>query len=435
MTIVNISNLRRWERMPGGRRTSCYATNEEIQNWLVSFLPNEYAPYKLLTTTVAHHVWNGKVSSLDEYLQLAKSMHAWVYIWSQKICPYLPTEYPDQHDSISKIWYLNGLPAFHVPFGNRSGWKSADFCHLLCIKNVVSREVVKQEQQHLLYNAFMRQVRKQFVCPTYYDEECKYESTTMMTAAFIAACENGLPCTAKPRRVQLDAPKTKKTKSARKKPKKIKPETKQGGREKMGYYIRVLSPSAKIVDPSAIRKAVEQAGLTAELTVETGDEKKWEQLVLSQPDGTPITSIERNPVSADSMAKEELEEFAEEIEGAMPESGANWLADYFGKVKTIYAFQLLDGTYGPKGWEAVDAARSAIHESVGGIIQADGEGFSNEEGYGIIWQFADNVKGPWCMAVLQDGKWVKFKMDLGNKKHREAFFKGEMPKGLKPIIE
>jgi hypothetical protein len=34
------------------------------------------------------------------------------------------------------------------------------------------------------------------------------------------------------------------------------------------------------------------------------------------------------------------------------------------------------------------------------------------------------------MGVLKDGEWVHFQMDLGNKKHRAAFLRGEVPEGV-----
>ncbi len=63
------------------------------------------------------------------------------------------------------------------------------------------------------------------------------------------------------------------------------------------------------------------------------------------------------------------------------------------------------------------------------ILQADSEGFSNEGGYHILWQFNDSVEGPWWMGVLRDGKWTHFEMDLGNQKQRESFLLGLIPEG------
>jgi hypothetical protein len=34
------------------------------------------------------------------------------------------------------------------------------------------------------------------------------------------------------------------------------------------------------------------------------------------------------------------------------------------------------------------------------------------------------------MGVLQDGKWKHFRMDLGDRAHRAAFFQGALPEGV-----
>ena len=36
----------------------------------------------------------------------------------------------------------------------------------------------------------------------------------------------------------------------------------------------------------------------------------------------------------------------------------------------------------------------------GRILQADGEGLSNEDGYHNLWQFPEDAAGAWNMAVL-----------------------------------
>jgi hypothetical protein len=105
-----------------------------------------------------------------------------------------------------------------------------------------------------------------------------------------------------------------------------------------------------------------------------------------------------------------------------PASAAAWLAEYLPTVKTIYAFPLLSGTDEQNGWDILGKVKDLIFTQVGGIIQADREGFSDEKGYHIPWQVSNSVKGPWWMSVLKDGHWVRFQMDLGSRKHRAAFF-------------
>jgi hypothetical protein len=62
-------------------------------------------------------------------------------------------------------------------------------------------------------------------------------------------------------------------------------------------------------------------------------------------------------------------------------------------------------------------------------LQADGEGFCDEDGFTILWQFANKATGEWNVGVLKDGHWVHFEMDLGNEQHRNAFLSGQVPSG------
>jgi hypothetical protein len=199
----------------------------------------------------------------------------------------------------------------------------------------------------------------------------------------------------------------------------------------MGYYVRVLSTSADCVSLSALQSTLEQDKLRATLRTEEGAADDWTQLILCHSDGREIASIERNLVEEGSLGSEELTEFAEEVAECKPTNAAKWLLDYFPRVRTIYAFQVLSGTDHKNGWEILGAIKNCIWSAAPSILQADNEGFSNEDGYHIVWQFSDSVDGESWMAVLQKGQWNPFQMDLGNPKQRESFFRGQIPSGAK----
>jgi hypothetical protein len=156
----------------------------------------------------------------------------------------------------------------------------------------------------------------------------------------------------------------------------------------------------------------------------------WRQLEVQNSSGATLFALERNKVFAGSLAQAEIAEFEAEIADARPKSGADWLRTYLASVKTIYAFQLLEGLDQGNGWTVLQDTKTTLWNAVGGIFQADGEGFSNEEGYHILWQFSDDVEGDWWMAVLENGAWQNFQIDLGNRLHREAFMRGEVPGGI-----
>ena len=198
----------------------------------------------------------------------------------------------------------------------------------------------------------------------------------------------------------------------------------------MGYYLRVLNTSADRISVNELQSVLDKQKLRATLTEEAGTADQWEQVILNHSDGQAIAAIERNTVEDGSLGAEELEEFADEIADCKPDSAVRWLLDYFSRVRCIHAFQVLSGAHHENGWEILAAIKDRIALLSPSILQADAEGFSNENGYHILWQFSDSVDGTWWMAVLRNGEWVHFEMDLGSRLHRDAFFRGDVPDGV-----
>ena len=200
----------------------------------------------------------------------------------------------------------------------------------------------------------------------------------------------------------------------------------------MGYYIRVLSRNPKAVTRSFLQKCLSTEGRKATISGDTQD-SAWEQLTIAHANGHEVCLIERYAVATTDIGRDEIDGFLEEIKGCQPLTAVQWLAEYLPKVETVYILQILSGTYEDGGWDIVGTVKDALWSRAGGIIQADSEGFSNEEGYHILWQFSEKASGDWWMAVLQQGKWVRFKMDLGNAAQRLSFKNGQVPAGVGPL--
>ena len=195
----------------------------------------------------------------------------------------------------------------------------------------------------------------------------------------------------------------------------------------MGYYTRVLSKHDDYPSFEELAQFIRSEHPSCKLAVEEGTEDEWDSLLLSTDDDVEIAVLERNPVYDGSVGQDEIADFIEDTHDSRPESGVQWLHEFLADVKTVYAFQHLQGADSVEGSAALHALRSHLWERGESIIQADLEGFTNEDGYHIVWQFSDTVSGPWNMAVLQDGTWHHFKMDLGDPDQREAFLNGEVP--------
>jgi hypothetical protein len=198
----------------------------------------------------------------------------------------------------------------------------------------------------------------------------------------------------------------------------------------VAYYTRVLSKDEEFPPFDELAQSIRDGHPDFRLTLESGEEENWESLLLSSIDEVEVAVLERNPVFIGSLGQDEVAEFLDDIQECKPKSGVQWLEDYLDSVKTVYAFQHLQGSETVGGSNALHALRSKLWERGDAILQADGEGFTNEEGYHIVWQFSDSVSGPWNMAVLQDGVWRHFSMDLGDPDHRAAFMRGAVPGDL-----
>jgi hypothetical protein len=201
----------------------------------------------------------------------------------------------------------------------------------------------------------------------------------------------------------------------------------------MPYYTRVLTKQEDFPLFEEVADLIRAEHPQFRLHLEEGSEEDWESLLLAGEDEVEIALIERNPVYDGSIGQDEIADFLEDLRDCKPESGVAWLRDYLAEVKTIYAFQHLQGADTEEGGNVLHALRASLWERGDAILQADNEGFTNEEGFHVVWQFSDSVSGPWNMAVLQDDTWQNFKMDLGDPDHRAAFLNGEMPADLSVI--
>ena len=200
----------------------------------------------------------------------------------------------------------------------------------------------------------------------------------------------------------------------------------------VGYYIRVLAESDQRAPLSELRTVL---GRDFELTVDDGDEDNWSQLVLRHKGGPDIATVERDLVKPSELGADEIEEQIEEVRHYQPHSAAEWLRAYLPSVKVVYAMQLLRGTEVNDGWSAVHRVQAYLWKKFGGILQADGEGYSNREGQHILWQFDGDPKGELEVAVLNDaGQWVPFTIEMSDPVQVESFQRGEVPNRVKGQI-
>jgi hypothetical protein len=195
----------------------------------------------------------------------------------------------------------------------------------------------------------------------------------------------------------------------------------------MASHVRVLAESDQRPSLAELRTVL---GPQIEVTVDEGDEQQWSQLVLRHKDGPDIALIERDPVVPGELGAHELEELVAKMDGARPLRNAEWLKHYFSHVQVVYAMQPMAGSEVKDGLSAMLRAQAYFWKKFDGILQADNEGFSNREGYHVLWQFHGPQQGELEAAVMNDdGQWTGFVMDMGDPEQVAAFQRGEVPAG------
>ena len=128
----------------------------------------------------------------------------------------------------------------------------------------------------------------------------------------------------------------------------------------MPYYTRVLTQQEDYPSVEELAQFIHAEHPDYKLTLEDGTEEEWESLLLSGNDEVEVAVLERNPIFDGSLGQDEIADFILDLEECKPESGVQWLTDFLGEVKTIYALQHLQGAETVDGSNALHALRSHL---------------------------------------------------------------------------
>ena len=193
------------------------------------------------------------------------------------------------------------------------------------------------------------------------------------------------------------------------------------------------SPAAEWID--FVREMSTDSGDEQQAELVSGKPKDWRQIHVKYPDGSWSFDFERYTVGGSGKWAEDLDFFRGWLGVVEPAVNTQWLTQYLTRVQTVYMFRCASSA--PAGTldlvnEIVDSLRHD-DENVGGhsgLLYAEGEGWSNEGGQHLTWEFSDRATGLWWMALSCDEGWTVFQVELGNREHRSAFKAGKVPTGV-----
>ena len=152
----------------------------------------------------------------------------------------------------------------------------------------------------------------------------------------------------------------------------------------MGYYVRAFCTQG---EPPPLRpvlafSADHGANLALDPSVSkpTLDDGGWEQagIVYKNHRSPILLEVNRDDSGADSLMREEIEEFMEFLEEAPNDSNRRLVETHLRKTRFIVTAQLLSDI-DEDGYAALGHILTYFVDNNGGMIQADGEGFYEGE--------------------------------------------------------
>jgi hypothetical protein len=197
----------------------------------------------------------------------------------------------------------------------------------------------------------------------------------------------------------------------------------------MGYDLRLLAKSTATVPLEVLQSVMEEC----RFEVIDGEGADWEQLLVTSLGGHEICTLER--AARRTMARE-IDWLLDDLADRQPRSAANWAAAYLHSTRALYGCSFRSFGFSPAYAGMPCSVLWAIQSLLGnGILHVEGQGFSNEDGYQITWEFSDRVTGSRQMAVLGSSDcWHAFEMDIGDARSREAFKAGLRPFGAELLM-
>lgn len=197
----------------------------------------------------------------------------------------------------------------------------------------------------------------------------------------------------------------------------------------MGYDLRLLTKSSSLVPLSGLESVAD--GLRFEIL--DGRRTDWSQLLVTNTRGDEICILER---ASPRTTARELVWLFDDLVDRQPQSAAVWAAAYLRATRAVYGCNLLSFGFSPAYAGVPSKLLWTIQELVGGgILHVEGQGYANEDGFQITWEFSDKVKGSRQVAVLDaGGRWHEFEIDLGEGDQCDAFKSGLSPFGAEFLM-
>jgi hypothetical protein len=202
----------------------------------------------------------------------------------------------------------------------------------------------------------------------------------------------------------------------------------------VSYNMWFLTPSSEVAPAEEWIDFVGALGEGQQAELAAGGPKDWRQICITYTDGSWSFDFERYTVGGSGRWTQDLSFFNGWLGVREPVVNTQWLMQYLTRVRTVYMFRCSNSAPDSNLELVREIVDSLRHDDENGgesgLLYAELEGWSNENGHHLTWEFSDRVSGPWWMALRRDEGWETFQMELGNRAHRQAFKSGQVPAGV-----
>ena len=202
----------------------------------------------------------------------------------------------------------------------------------------------------------------------------------------------------------------------------------------MTFFIRLFSITKKRLSREVLLGAFAGTKLSKGLSIEEESTDTHNQFLIKKNKREIAIIVELFPKfkNADQL---KLKEIIEKIKYKKPFNANKWLRKYLKKTEVIYEFLPLYELEKQEDWDIITEIYQEAWVFLRGIFQIKNEGFTNESGDIILWEFPFSAAGKRVMASRSfTGRWKTFIMDLESTAQRKKFFKGKVPKNVKIIF-
>lgn len=202
----------------------------------------------------------------------------------------------------------------------------------------------------------------------------------------------------------------------------------------MPFFIRLFSKHRTMLSREILLGAIAGNEKFKKIRIEKESTNTHDQFLVKKDDLELLIILELIPFNR-GYDKKRIHKIIDSVSDKKPSSSVKWVKNFLKKTKIYYEFIPLADLEEDDDWELFSLLYQEAWAGLRGIFQIKDEGFTNESGDLIVWDFPYSAAGKRVAAIRSfTGRWKTFEMDLESMVQRKAFFSGRLPKNIKTIF-